>query len=203
MRFSFFTDTHLESGPPIRDEPKLFYKFRQRDRARLLCLTSLVAVSLGLVFLISWSTQFPRWNFVSEEVPADFFLPPPLTTSAPAPAPTQAPTQAALHPLHPLASLNGPPTASLWGLCLLHVLTPFLIHHTIDNLRNDTKYISSWISAGWSKFAPILIAFTSQELTLYRSANDVMTYVSPSTLESIAAFIFVLSGKSSLLSSHH
>ncbi|KAH7927278.1 hypothetical protein BV22DRAFT_1045518 [Leucogyrophana mollusca] len=37
-----------------------------------------------------------------------------------------------------------------------------------DNLRNDTKYITSWISAGWKRAFPELIA----ELV----ANDVMTY---------------------------
>jgi hypothetical protein len=50
---------------------------------------------------------------------------------------------------------------------------------------------------------PLSFSFPSQELTSHRSANDVMTYVSPSTRESIAAFIFFLSGKSPIPRSHH
>jgi hypothetical protein len=39
--------------------------------------------------------------------------------------------------LNPFNYLNGPPTASFK-----------------DNLKNGEQYITSWISAGWSKFAP-------------------------------------------------
>ncbi len=43
-----------------------------------------------------------------------------------------------------------------------------------DNLRNDTKYITSWISAGWSEYP-----FLFLDATLYlpfHAANDIMTY---------------------------
>jgi hypothetical protein len=104
MRFSLFTQADLENGPAIWEPKPFFYKLKQRD---ILRLTSLIAVCLALFFLFSWSTRFPRWKIVNEEVPANFSPPPPV------------PRPEALDPLlDPLASVNGPPTASLWGLCL-------------------------------------------------------------------------------------
>jgi hypothetical protein len=137
MRFSLSTEAHLENGAN-RDEPKSFcYKFKRRDRTRLLCLT----VSLPLFFL-AWSTWFPRWKTVNEEVPVNLvpvdylsspvpvdLLSPPVpadisTSPVTMPVPAPAPTPAALDLLDPLASLNGPPTASLWGSRLSFMFYP-------------------------------------------------------------------------------
>lgn len=47
-----------------------------------------------------------------------------------------------------------------------------------DNLRNDTQYITSWISAGWSRFSGCasLPQLTNYLLCPLQIANDVMTY---------------------------
>lgn len=55
--------------------------------------------------------------------------------------------------LDPLNYLNGPPTDRFRGsLCfsMQSVLTEDI--HLQDNLRLDMKYITSWISAGWSAY---------------------------------------------------
>lgn len=56
-----------------------------------------------------------------------------------------------LHPLDPLASLKGPPTMHFKGEHFLVVSLPSLNKLPSDNLRPELKYISSWISAGWSQ----------------------------------------------------
>jgi hypothetical protein len=73
-----------------------------------------------------------------------------------------------LDPLNPLASLNGPPTMKFRGLRSI----PFFQKRKsldvcitfTDNLRNDTKYITSWLNAGWSAYSPMLAK--SLKLTL-------------------------------------
>lgn len=46
----------------------------------------------------------------------------------------------------------------------------------LDNLRNDTKYMTSWISAGWSEYFPCSLYHLL--ITNIYLANNVMTYVS-------------------------
>lgn len=51
------------------------------------------------------------------------------------------------------SALLGPPTSRFRGSpqrFLLHISSILTRLHS-DNLRNDTKYITSWISAGWSE----------------------------------------------------
>jgi hypothetical protein len=57
-----------------------------------------------------------------------------------------------LDSLHPFASLNGLPTASYKGKYDDHLLLSLAHRFILDNLRNRTKYITSWgSSAGWGK----------------------------------------------------
>jgi hypothetical protein len=56
-----------------------------------------------------------------------------------------------LDPLNPLASLKGPPTQSYKGEAYSLAYCPLYLT-LLDNLRPQTKYITSWgSSAGWSK----------------------------------------------------
>jgi hypothetical protein len=49
------------------------------------------------------------------------------------------------------APLLGPPTSRFRGMNSVATFFPCrLTFFSLDNLRDDTKYITSWISAGWS-----------------------------------------------------
>jgi hypothetical protein len=58
-----------------------------------------------------------------------------------------------LHRLDPLASVKGMPTFSAFGVLSSHPsLRRVVIDDLfIDNLRDDTQYITSWLAAGWSE----------------------------------------------------
>lgn len=101
------------------------------------CIVSLVLFSL-------WTSQ-PIW---SPHSPTELVIPlpdqrtttfPVLKNASSAPSPPKPPPPPPLDPLSPLVSLNGPPS-----------------HSFRSNLKPGLKYITSWISAGWT--------------------NDVMTY---------------------------
>jgi hypothetical protein len=71
-----------------------------------------------------------------------------------------------LAPLQIALEVRLPHTSSSWNI----------VHSHLDNLRDDTQYITSWISAGWSECR----THSSYRLfiTDIYPANDVMTYVS-------------------------
>jgi hypothetical protein len=48
------------------------------------------------------------------------------------------------------APLLGPPTSRFRGMNSFTAPLFYSAHPFPDNLRNDTKFITSWISAGWS-----------------------------------------------------
>lgn len=76
------------------------------------------------------------------------------------------------------SALLGPPTNRFRGMsCLFE--PPFrgnIVYSHLDNLRNDTKYMTSWTSAGWSEHPPNSL-FRPLTTSIY-PANNVMTYVS-------------------------
>ena len=86
------------------------------------CLAS--ASLCGLISIMIWTHQYPfhdRENLIVVE------------------------------PVHPPTVLNGPATDSLWGgFKAIQSCQSMLNNIWTDNLVNDTKYISSWPSAGWS-----------------------------------------------------
>lgn len=54
-------------------------------------------------------------------------------------------------------ALLGPPTERFRGTFPPRHPSPphgHIIHSRADNLRNDTKYLTSWISSGWSEYLP-------------------------------------------------
>jgi hypothetical protein len=63
-----------------------------------------------------------------------------------------------LDPFDPLASVKGPATASLYSS---FSITPIFFFLPSDNLQNDSKYISSWLSAEWSRLFSLSLFFTT------------------------------------------
>jgi hypothetical protein len=53
--------------------------------------------------------------------------------------------------LRPLAFLNGPPTTTFRGWFPCSFVSLSCLIRVLENLRNDTKYITSFVSAGWSE----------------------------------------------------
>jgi hypothetical protein len=65
----------------------------------------------------------------------------------------EAPTYSAA--FHSQSYVQGPPTQRFRGqLIRSRHFSPISQQLAPDNLRNDTKYITSWISAGWSTSPP-------------------------------------------------
>jgi hypothetical protein len=93
--------------------------------------------------------------------------------------PIKPPSMDGLPPWDRKSALLGPPTDFFRGMSYRfdapHPFHVDIVHSHLDNLRNDTKYMTSWTSAGWSEHLPSLFSFTSA----YHEhlANNVMTYV--------------------------
>jgi hypothetical protein len=112
------------------DSPR-FTPLRFTSRRRRVVVTTAAALSaLSLLVLAYFSSSRPLLL-----VPQDPILPPKDSTP----------------PWDRKSVLLGPPTDRFRGEppenCTTLVVTSVL---HLDNLRNDTKYITSWISAGWS-----------------------------------------------------
>jgi hypothetical protein len=110
---------------------------------------------LAPAFLLTWPSQ-PTSRVVEEfKVTSKVLNKTAVVPNSPEP----------LDPFDAVRYLNGPATFSLYGSCS-QTLTrrSHLIY--VDNLRHDTKYITSWLAAGWSK----LTSFVSS------SQNFVLTW---------------------------
>jgi hypothetical protein len=55
-----------------------------------------------------------------------------------------------------------------------------IVHSHLDNLRNDTKYLTSWTSAGWSEHLPnSLFRIAYHEHIPSQQRHDIREFVSP------------------------
>jgi hypothetical protein len=147
-------DDSLSSSSHL-DSPR-FSPVRFTSRRRRIVVTAVAVFSvfslLGLAYLSS-----SRPLLVSQD---------------PAPVPSLNRTPS----LDRKSALLGPPTSRFRGSPQGYSSTfPDIVRFHSDNLRNDTKYITSWISAGWSE-CPSYRFVRSLTTDVYL-ANDVMTYV--------------------------
>lgn len=108
-------------------------------------MCTLTAVSLlGLLFFGSFGGSRNSTNIVD--------LPPPLYDNSTTEPPHVAVAPPFVDPFGAEFNLIGPPTNHFRGRysqSFSREIINIYINHT-DNLRSDRKYISSWISAGWS-----------------------------------------------------
>lgn len=71
--------------------------------------------------------------------------------------------------LDPINYLNGPPTDRFRGsLSSMDLKAPIEDLCLTDNLRPETKYITSWISAGWSTYRLTVIFCISELIPSYQ-----------------------------------
>ena len=152
------------------------FMFPLTKRRSLVALVALASVTVLTVHL----TFFARASASLDSVPHD--ASPPLQPHLDAhsdlipDAPTELhtepkPEEEEYWPISP--HLKGPPAPSFR-----------------DNLRNDTKYITSWGSAGWSEYPLCISPFA--HLTMSWLANDVMTYANLIYLGSLTDRVTIL-----------
>lgn len=134
-------DASPPASPTSRSWPRRYMVLHKRRPLLLavFCLTLLALVVFSLTLVDHASDVFQR---VSQYVPGATPPPPPppdVSSSNPEPDPSSDPSSILEQVEESYSPLvHGPPTLSFK-----------------DNLRNDTKYITSWISAGWSASEPI------------------------------------------------
>lgn len=113
------------------------YKHSSRHRWLYISCASLAAVSLfGLIISVFWTSQVK--NFFSGNI-----------TTIPVSGDTSF-TDTQLD-LTPARYINGPPTARFRGRSVLRVTKLLIQAQFLDNLKQDEKYITSWVAAGWSE----------------------------------------------------
>ena len=118
---------------------------KRRSLIALLCLAVLSLVAFSFTFLGSPDAlhRVPGYSAVPPSLDADISSGSDDASAAtdpgtPPPYPEEFEDELAHSPY-----VLGPPTPSFR-----------------DNLRNDTKYITSWISAGWSAYLPSLLVMS-------------------------------------------
>jgi hypothetical protein len=124
--------------PPLSSHSFTVRRGMQLLARKRFMLSILIWASISCVLLLTYALRhfYPNLNLVLstefEGSQANFDPPPDL--------------------LHPLASLNGPPTRAYKGKFRGYPPLRRATHCVLDNLRNQTKYITSWgSSAGWGK----------------------------------------------------
>ena len=137
------------------------HKPRQRYMyTACVCIAAVSIVGL-LATTLRTMDQSPLYPLIDHE--RDDGLAPPLCP--------QIPIQTHNH-LDPMNYLNGPPTERFRGLLYfsmnLNALVEDIYLSIKDNLRLDTKYITSWISAGWSTYR-LTIALCIPQLIFFIS----------------------------------
>jgi hypothetical protein len=137
-------DGHVsnQSCSPVRGE-NLNYPYSLssgRRRRRILLGSLLSALSLILVRHLWAPLPYDGFPYLGLED----MLPRKQRVNTPAPASDRK------------KALLGPPTERFRGMSLPRHPSPHgqIIHSHLDNLRNDTKYLTSWISSGWSEHLP-------------------------------------------------